>query len=108
MLLKLISTPETNVCQKITRYIDTDAVSLCEVNNIGHPHGAFCGVWEGPLNKFLHSFTMCGISYQNYRFGLVFPGVLAESDLGVDEVDAVLGAVDGFPDMHEGARVATR
>lgn len=92
--MKLIGTPERDVCQKITCDIYTDAVSLCEFDDLGHPHGALCHVWEGPLDQFLHTFTVRGIFYQNHRFGLIFPRVLAEGHLGVDEVEAVLRAVD--------------
>lgn len=102
--MKLIGTPESDVCQKITCDIYTDAVSLCEVDDLGHPHGALCRVRESPLDQFPHTFTVRGISYQNHRFGLNFSRVLAEGDLGVDEVEAVLRAVDrvASPDQEAG------
>lgn len=103
--MKLIGTPESDVCQKFTCDIYADAVSFCEVDNLGHPHGPLCCVREGPLNQFLHTFTISGISYQNHRFGLICLRVLAEGDLGVDEVEAFLRAVDRVVTLDQEAGV---
>lgn len=46
-----------------------------------------------------------GVSYQDHRSGRVTHGAFAEGDLAVDEVDAVLHAVDGVVAQVEEAGV---
>lgn len=102
--MKLKGTPERVVCcQKITFDIQADTLSLFELDNISDPHGALCCVREDPLNQFHQTSTGRGISVQNHMLSLTFLMELAEGDLGVDEVEAALRAVDGVVTQDEGA-----
>lgn len=101
--MKLKGTPERAVSSKITRDIYTDTVSLSEPDNLGHPHRSLQCVWEAPLDQFLKMPARPGVFYQDHRSGRVTQ--FAEGDLAVDEVEAVLHAVDGVVVQDEEAGV---
>lgn len=93
--MQLIQTPEGALYLKITFDLYSKTISISEADNFSHPHWAHCCIWEGCIHQYPHTNAMTGISFKSHRFGLIFfLTVVAEFDLGVEEVEAILVAAD--------------
>lgn len=102
--MQLIGSPVADFRKKVARDVYSDTVPRFQLDRPRHPHRTPCHVGVDPVDDFLLVLTVPGMFEQDHRRGVGFWG--AEGHQGVEEVEAVLLAVDGVVLPGEGTGVA--